>query len=88
MLVLRPGRDVEREMALLDQVRRSFAETATVVVCPADNHALTGLAWDLGADCVLPPAQLQDHLADVVAGLMRFRCSRFEIRHSRARLEP
>src|SRR4051794_29270042 len=49
VLVLRVGRDLQREMALLEKVSWLFPETATIVVCDADNQALIQLAWDLGA---------------------------------------
>ncbi len=78
VLVVRAGRDVEREMTLVEHVAWRYPDTATVVVCDADNYMLAGLAWDLGASCVLTPAQLEEHLKDVVAGLM----------HSAAELQP
>jgi DNA-binding NarL/FixJ family response regulator len=58
-LLLRLGRDVERELALLAQVHDDFPETASIVLGDADNPALAGLAWDLGAHHVhFPPAPL------------------------------
>jgi hypothetical protein len=70
VLVLRAGRDLVREMTLLEQVSVLFPETATVLVCDADNAAVVHLAWDLGARFVLPPSQVRPELADVVEGLL------------------
>ena len=71
VLVLKLGRDPKRhEMPLLEQVTWLYPDTATVVVSELDNPALAGLAWDLGARCVLFPPQTRDQLPGVVAGLM------------------
>jgi hypothetical protein len=70
VFVLRLGRDLQREMTLLEQVTWLFPETATVVVCDADNPALVQLVWDLGARFVLHPPQVRELLADVVAGFL------------------
>jgi hypothetical protein len=48
-----------------------FPETATIVVCDADNPAVVGLAWDLGAKFVLHPPQIRELLPDVVAGFLQ-----------------
>jgi hypothetical protein len=70
VLVLKLGRDLERELTLLERVARLCPEAAAVVVCDTEQAALAGLAWDLGARCVLPPAEARDDLAAVVAGLL------------------
>ena len=70
VFVLRLGRDLQREMSLLEQVTWLFPETATVVVCDADNPGLVQLAWDLGARFVLHPPQIGEFLADVVKGFL------------------
>jgi hypothetical protein len=75
VLVQRVGRDLLREMTLLEQVGSLFPETATVVVCDADNPAVAQLAWDLGAAFVLAPSQVREELADVVEGLLGCRPS-------------
>jgi DNA-binding NarL/FixJ family response regulator len=69
-LVLKMGRDLEREVALLEQVTWEYPDTATVVVGDVDHSPLAGLAWDLGARCVLFPPMPRDHLPAIVAGLM------------------
>jgi hypothetical protein len=71
VLVLRVGRDLERELGLLEQVRWHFPDTDVVVVGDADNLALEELAWDLGARFVLFPPFPRAHLPEVIAGLMQ-----------------
>jgi DNA-binding NarL/FixJ family response regulator len=70
VLLLRAGRDLDREFALLDQVSRSLPETRIVVVLDQDDARLRGLAWDLGAAYVLPLARSRDLLADVIRGMV------------------
>jgi hypothetical protein len=69
-LVLKIGRDLEREFTLLEQAARLFPGTATVLVGDADNPALAGLAWDLGARYVLFPPQPREHLPEILDALM------------------
>jgi DNA-binding NarL/FixJ family response regulator len=71
VLVLKVGRDLVRELALLQQVTWLFPDTATVVVTDSDEAALTGLAWDLGASYVVSPPLSRQLLPDLVAGLLR-----------------
>jgi DNA-binding NarL/FixJ family response regulator len=70
VLVLKLGRNLESEMALLQQVSTNFPETASIVVADTDKPALTGLAWDLGARYVLVPAQPHERLIEVVAAFL------------------
>jgi DNA-binding NarL/FixJ family response regulator len=70
VLVLRLGRDVERELSLLAQVQEYFPETATIVVGDADNPPLAGLAWDLGAHYVLFPPLPVETLPDIVVKVL------------------
>jgi DNA-binding NarL/FixJ family response regulator len=70
VVVIRAGRDLEGEFGLLEQVRRHSPEARCVVLSDPDHPRLAGLAWDLGADCVLAPSQARDLLPDVVVGLM------------------
>jgi hypothetical protein len=70
VLVVKTGRDLERELALLDRVRWLDPGTAAVVVCDSDHPGLAGLAWDLGAAYVLMPDAPRDSLPEVVLGLM------------------
>src|SRR2546425_12353714 len=55
LLVIKLGKDLEREFSLLEQVTRLFPDTATVVVGDLQTTVLAGLAWDLGASYVLVP---------------------------------
>ena len=71
VFVLRLGRDLLSEMTLVQQVAMLFPETAIIVVCDADNPAVVGLAWDLGAKFVLNPPQIRELLPDVVAGFLQ-----------------
>ena len=70
VVVIRAGRDLEREFTLLERLRWLFPEVRLLVVTDGDHPALAGLAWDLGADCVLSPHSARELLPDVVAGLM------------------
>jgi hypothetical protein len=71
VLVLKAGRSLERELALLERVSRLFPDTATVVVTDVEHARLAGLAWDLGAAYVLGPPHSREGLPDLVTGLMR-----------------
>lgn len=70
VLVLKLGRDLERELKLLEQVSRLHPDTAVVVVGDLDQSQLAGLAWDLGAAYVLFPPVPRTLLPDLVAGLL------------------
>jgi DNA-binding NtrC family response regulator len=71
VLVIKAGRDLERELALLENVSRLFPDAATVLVGDVAHLSLAGLAWDLGAGYVLFPPQPREQLTDIVAGLMK-----------------
>jgi len=71
VLALRVGRDLEFELSLLERVAYLFPDAGTVVVGEAAHAALAGLAWDLGADCVLLLPQPGEMLPEVVAGLLK-----------------
>lgn len=70
VLVLRVGKDLEKEMTLLEQATRLFPQTKTIVVGPVDNPALAGLAWDLGAAYVLLPPQPLETIGEIVLGFL------------------
>jgi hypothetical protein len=70
VFILRVGRDLVHEMNLVAEVAALFPQTATVVVCDADNPAVVDLAWDLGARFVLHPPQVRDLLPELVSGLL------------------
>jgi hypothetical protein len=70
VLVVRAGRDLERDLTLLERVVWLHPQTAAVFVGDAEHAALAGIAWDLGARYVLLPPQSRELLPDVVIGLM------------------
>jgi DNA-binding response OmpR family regulator len=70
VVVLKTGRDLEREFATLERISRLFPETATVVVGDADHPALAALAWDLGARYVLFAPLPRELLPEIVTFLM------------------
>jgi DNA-binding response OmpR family regulator len=70
VLVLKVGRDLERDLTLLERVAWLRPETGIIVVGDTDHAALAGLAWDLGADFVLLPPLPRELLPDIVTGLM------------------
>ncbi len=70
VLVLKLGRDLERELKLLERVSGLFPDTAIVVVGDSDDVQLAGLAWDLGAAYVLFPPLPRTLLPEIVAGLL------------------
>ena len=70
VLVVKAGRDVERELALLERAAWLYPDAPAVLVVDGDQPALAGLAWDLGAACVLSPPQPRERLPEIVSGLM------------------
>jgi DNA-binding response OmpR family regulator len=71
VVVLRVGRDLVRELSLMEQVREHWPESPVIVVGDSEDVALADLSWDLGADYVLMPPQPREQLPAVVAGLMK-----------------
>src|SRR5262245_42705844 len=70
VLVLKVGRDLERELTLVQQASWRFPDCRTVVVGDVDHPALADLAWDLGAAFVLLPPTPLDLLPEVVDRLL------------------
>jgi hypothetical protein len=70
VVVLKTGRDLEREYSVLEQLTRRFPEAVTIVIGDADQPALAGLAWDLGAHFVLFPPLPRELLPEIVTGLL------------------
>lgn len=68
VLILRLGRNLDEELALLEQVTYLFPTVQTIVVGPAENPTLADLAWDLGAGYVVFPPQPIESIRDVVLG--------------------
>jgi hypothetical protein len=70
VLVLKVGKDLVRELTILERVSWLFPDTAAVVVGDAADNALAGLVWDLGAAYALFPPLPRELLPGIVAGLM------------------
>jgi len=70
VLVIKLGRDLERELTLLERVSWLYPDTATIVVGETANLALAGLAWDLGASFALFPPQPLELLPELVDGFL------------------
>ena len=70
VLIVKAGRDLERELALLERATRLYPDVPAVLVGDGDQPELAGLAWALGAAYVLLPPQPRERLAEIVAGLM------------------
>lgn len=71
VLVLRLGRDLEREVGLLSRATWALPDADVLVVAEGDNGRLAGLAWDLGASFVLTAPRARDDLPEIVVGLMQ-----------------
>jgi DNA-binding NtrC family response regulator len=70
LLVLKLGRDLEREFGLLQEVAWSFPDCRTLVVGDVDHPSLADLAWDLGAAFVVLPPAAHDMLVEIVAHIL------------------
>jgi len=70
VFVLRLGRDLEKELTLLQRVCSYFPDATAIVVGDAANPALAALAWDLGASYVLFPPQPPELLPQLVENLL------------------
>ena len=64
------GRDLERELALLDEVHTCLRGTAIVAISETDNPVLAGLAWDLGATFVLFPPTPAEVIGEVIERIL------------------
>lgn len=70
VLVLRLSRDLERELALLEQLSWLHPDAATLLVADSEHAKLIGLAWDLGVRWVLVPPHSRERLEEIVIHLM------------------
>ena len=68
-VVLRFGRDLEREFALLARLSTALPDLAIIVVLAEPDETLAGLAWDLGACEVLPWLRCRERLVPLIARL-------------------
>ena len=71
LIVLKLGRDLEAELALLSQVSSLFPQAVTVAVGATEHAALAALAWDLGARYVFFPPQPLENLVEVVRTVLQ-----------------
>jgi hypothetical protein len=70
VLIVKLGKDLLRELTLLERVTWLFPDTAAIVVGDAENSLLAGLAWDLGASFVLFPPVRRPELLALLVGLI------------------
>ena len=70
LIVLHLSRDLERELALLEQVSWLHPDAATILVADNEQRGLSGLAWDLGVRWVLLPPHTRERLEEIVLPLM------------------
>jgi DNA-binding NtrC family response regulator len=70
IFVLTLGRDLEKELALLERIHACLPGTASIVIGETDNPALAGLAWELGATYVLFPPTPIETIAELVTRLL------------------
>jgi hypothetical protein len=70
VLVLALGSDLPAELALLEQVHACLPGTRVVVIGDADNPALAGLAWELGAAYALFPPTPAELINELVVRML------------------
>ena len=70
VFLLRLSRDLERELALLEQLTWLHPDAAAVLVLDSELRGLSGVAWDLGVRCVLHPPHSRERLEEIVLRLM------------------
>ena len=66
VVLLKTGRDLEKELALLEQISTHYPEIPTIVLGDDDHPPLAALAWDLGAACVLMPLESFETLREAI----------------------
>jgi hypothetical protein len=76
VLVMKPGRKPEKDMATLERLTGHDPNLQAVVIVEENQAGLAALAWDLGAAFVLFPPQVPVHLQEVVRGLMQLAIER------------
>ena len=70
VFVLVLGRDLARELALLELVQVCLPGVATIAVGETDHPALAGLAWELGATFALFPPTPLERIVELVSQLL------------------
>ena len=71
VMILKLGKDLVREMTLLERVHRLFPETGIFAVGDAANTAIESLAWELGAQFVLFPPLPRQELIHAITGFLK-----------------
>ncbi|MFO0876783.1 MAG: hypothetical protein U0840_05365 [Gemmataceae bacterium] len=66
VVVIRCGRDLERELSLLERVSLEAPAACSILVVDQAHPRLYSLGWQLGASFLLSPRQARDHLIDLV----------------------
>lgn len=66
VLIVRCGRDLDREITLLDRTTRTSPATCSIVIIERDYQRLVSLAWDLGARFVITPDQAREYLTELL----------------------
>jgi hypothetical protein len=70
VFVVALGRDLPRELSLVELAHTCRPGTATIVVGDTDNPALAGLAWELGATYALFPPTPLERITELVSQLL------------------
>jgi DNA-binding NarL/FixJ family response regulator len=70
VFILRLGRNLERELTLLERVHACVPETASIVIGEADIPVLAGLAWELGATFALFPPTPVEVITELVSSIL------------------
>ncbi len=71
VFIVQLGRDLERELSLVELAHECSPRSATIVIGETDNAALAGLAWEIGAAYVLFPPTPVERLAEIVTFMLR-----------------
>ena len=71
ILVIRLGRDLDRELTFLNRVHACLPGTAVIAVGEADNPVLAGLVWELGATFALFPPTPVEAISELIVHLLR-----------------
>jgi hypothetical protein len=70
VVVLKAGRDLERELNLLERIAWLYPDAAVILVADTELGRMAALAWDLGAAYVLMPPQPRERLPELVSALI------------------
>jgi DNA-binding NarL/FixJ family response regulator len=74
VFVIKAGREVTREMTLVERLHALCPETPIVVVAGGASPVLAALAWTLGADYVFTADPSREQLVEVIQGLLERAC--------------